>query len=183
MIGMSTLLSATASMKCPLCGQAAGPTADSTWVIAWYECQGCGHEWSARIRDGRPDLAVANQVSVGFVSILLGNGNATFQPAVSYPAGFLPHAVAVADFDRDGKQDLAVANFFDPGVVSILLGNGDGTFQTAVNYGAGVDPSALGIADFNRDGKLDLAVANGTDPGAVFVAAVSACAVAWSWSE
>ena len=34
-IGMSTLLSATASMKCPLCGQAVGPTADSTWVIAW----------------------------------------------------------------------------------------------------------------------------------------------------
>jgi hypothetical protein len=55
-IGMFKLPSATASMSCPLCGRPVAPAADSTWVIAWYSCLGCGHEWSARIRNGQPDL-------------------------------------------------------------------------------------------------------------------------------
>ena len=54
--GMSRTLSATASMNCPLCGQRVAPTADSTCVIAWYDCPHCGHQWSARIRNGLPDM-------------------------------------------------------------------------------------------------------------------------------
>ena len=56
---MSRLLSATASMYCPLCGQWVAPTADSTWVLAWYDCPSCGHQWSARIRNGQPDMPLA----------------------------------------------------------------------------------------------------------------------------
>ncbi len=57
--GMSRLLSATASMICPLCGRRVAPTADSTWVLAWYDCPNCGHVWSARIRNGLPDMPLA----------------------------------------------------------------------------------------------------------------------------
>jgi hypothetical protein len=68
-------------------------------------------------RDGKPDLATANHGSRN-VSVLMGNGNATFTTVAHYPAGPNPASVAVADFDRDGKPDLAVTN----GVcVSILL--------------------------------------------------------------
>jgi hypothetical protein len=38
--------------------------------------------------DGHLDLAVANQLTNN-VSVLLGNGDGTFQPAVNYPAGSL----------------------------------------------------------------------------------------------
>src|SRR5437667_249170 len=59
--------------------------------------------------DGRPDLAVADYNSNN-VSVLLGNGNGTFQAAVNYPAGTYPSSVAIGDLNGDGKPDLVVAN-------------------------------------------------------------------------
>ena len=73
------------------------------------------------------------------MSVLLGNGNGTFQAAVNYAAGTYPYSVAVGDFNGDGKADLAVANYGSDNV-SVLLGNGNGTFQAAVNYAAGSRP-------------------------------------------
>jgi len=108
--------------------------------------------------DGRLDLAVANLRSNN-VSVLLGNGDGTFQAAVNYGAGSRPISVAVGDFNGDGKLDLAVSNNGSDNV-SILLGNGDGTFQTPMDYGAGSLPDSVAVGDFNGDGKLDLAVSN-----------------------
>src|SRR5205085_2759588 len=73
--------------------------------------------------DGRLDLAVANAGS-NSVSVLLGNGAGSFQPAQNYAAGAGPLSVAVGDFDGDGKLDLVTANAGD---VSVLPGNGDGS--------------------------------------------------------
>ena len=116
--------------------------------------------------DGKPDLAVANSAEYGGtqgISVLLGNGDGTFQNATNYAAGSYPVGVAVGDFNADGKLDLAVTNSAVAGGtpnVSILLGNGDGTFKTAMNFAAGVQPIGVAVGDFNRDGRLDLAVAN-----------------------
>jgi hypothetical protein len=111
--------------------------------------------------DGKPDLAVANR-SGNNVSILLGNGDGTFQTPVNYAAGTNPQSVVAGDFNRDGYSDLAVANYSD-NTFSVLLGDGDGTFQIAVNYPTGLGPASLQVGDFNRDGNADLAVANMTD--------------------
>src|ERR1700719_2022414 len=108
--------------------------------------------------DGNQDLVVANNNS-NDVSILLGNGDGTFQPNVDFGAGTVPNSVAVGDFNGDGRQDLAVANA-SSNDVSILLGNGDGTFQPTVNFGVGGGPFSVAVGDFNGDGKQDLAVAN-----------------------
>jgi hypothetical protein len=117
--------------------------------------------------DGTPDLAVVNQgtyphVGEG-VSILLGNGDGTFQPARNIAAGPNPVAVAIADLNGDGTPDLAVANsayYSGAATVSVLLGNGDGTFQTARDFGVGSRPAAVAIGDFNGDSIADLVVAN-----------------------
>jgi Bacterial Ig-like domain (group 3)/FG-GAP-like repeat/FG-GAP repeat len=123
--------------------------------------------------DGKPDLIVANQCASsnncanGSVSVLLGNGDGTFQAAVSYGSGGLnAYSVAVGDVNGDGKLDLVVANQCADntcanGAVSVLLGNGDGTFQAAVSYGSGGRYSfSVAVGDVNGDGKLDLVVAN-----------------------
>ena len=108
--------------------------------------------------DGRTDLAVANTGSDD-VSVLLGNGDGTFQNQVPYATGFEPSAIVAGDFNGDGRTDLAVANY-GSNDVSVLLGNGDGTFQNQVRYAAGSAPVALVVGDFNGDGRTDLAVAN-----------------------
>src|SRR5438093_7406805 len=41
--------------------------------------------------------------------VLLGNGDGTFQTAVTYAAGDSPYAVVVGDFNADSKLDLVVA--------------------------------------------------------------------------
>ncbi|MGQ0571731.1 MAG: FG-GAP repeat domain-containing protein, partial [Armatimonadota bacterium] len=65
-------------------------------------------------RDGRPDLALAHFAFTSFgsdgVSVLLGNGDGSFQSAVSFAVGDSPRSVAIGDVNRDGRPDLAVAN-------------------------------------------------------------------------
>jgi hypothetical protein len=113
--------------------------------------------------DGRLDLAVTdggdNSGNGQGVSVLLGNGDGSFQPPRTFSAGIAPSSVAVGDFDGDGRLDLAVANVGSNNV-SVLLGNGDGTFRPAVNYAAGTYPGSVAVGDFNGDGIPDLAVAN-----------------------
>jgi hypothetical protein len=112
--------------------------------------------------NGIIDLVVADEATdPGMVTVLLGNGDGTFWPAVNYATGGVnPMSVAVGDLNGDGIPDLAVVNA-DSDNVSVLLGNGDGTFQAAVSYAAGVRPVSVAVGDFNGDGTLDLAVAGG----------------------
>jgi Flp pilus assembly secretin CpaC len=113
--------------------------------------------------DGNLDLAIVNQTTNN-VTVLLGNGNATFSLATGSPfaVGKSPVAIASADLNADAHPDLVVVNQTD-NTISVLLGNGDGTFTSALNspLATGQAPTAVAIADFNGDGVPDLAV---TDP-------------------
>src|SRR5260221_8649094 len=114
--------------------------------------------------DGKPDLVVVNcgacygppSITQGSsVGVMLGNGDGTFQPAVTYRSGGVtPLFVAVADVNGDGKPDLVVANrcgnngCLNESLVGLLFGNGDGTFQPAVTYGTGgLFPTFVAMAD------------------------------------
>jgi hypothetical protein len=122
--------------------------------------------------DGHPDLVVAticqssNNCNAGGVNVLLGNGNGTFQSAVTYGSGGVhANSLAVADVNGDGHADVVVANRCNSkscsGVVSVLLGSGDGTLQTAQNFAsAGNTAWSVAVADVNGDGMPDLLVAN-----------------------
>jgi hypothetical protein len=97
---------------------------------------------------------------VGMVTVLLGNGDGTFNTSWSYQAHGGNNSIATADFNQDGHLDLYVTEY-DAGEqwFEIFPGNGDGTFNGPGNliytsYFAG----SPAIGDFNGDGKLDLAV-------------------------
>jgi hypothetical protein len=129
--------------------------------------------------DGKLDLVVTNACGTssdcsenGSVGVLLGNGDGTFNPAMTFGTGGQgTDSVAVADVNGDGKPDLVVANlcsssgsscsYAEPGDVGVLLGNGDGTFQPVVVYGSGAyGIESATIADLNGDGEPDVVAAN-----------------------
>jgi hypothetical protein len=108
--------------------------------------------------DGILDMAVANAGFGGNLSVLIGNGNGTFQPAVSYPTAFGASSVVVGDFNGDGKPDIAVANGTGSNIL-VFPGNGDGTFGAPIaSFNIIGGAFYLAAGDFNKDGKLDLAV-------------------------
>jgi len=129
--------------------------------------------------DGKLDLVLANACLSGnccvdltcingVVGVLLGNGDGTFQSAVTYDSGgIIGRKAAVADVSGDGKLDLVVANScLNPsctgsGPVGVLLGNGDGTFQPVVSYDSGGHvPNSVAVADVDGNGEADVVVAH-----------------------
>ncbi len=129
----------------------------ATWVTA--------HDMNG---DGKPDLIVVNgsmgPSEAGGVGILFGNGDGTFQPAVTFASSGSPSTwAAVADFNHDGIPDIAIANFYDAnwyyeGSISVLLGAGGGTFQPAQTMFGGYWANSVVAADVNGDGAADLLV-------------------------
>jgi hypothetical protein len=101
--------------------------------------------------DGKLDLAVANTLS-STVGIYLGNGDGTFQAAMTMPVSD-PIYMREGDFNGDGKPDIVVSAGTE---TVLLLGNSDGTFQPPQSI-LDVEGS-IAIADINNDGDLDVAV-------------------------
>jgi hypothetical protein len=128
--------------------------------------------------DQNPDLVVVNDYGDS-LSVLLGQGNLTFQDAVALNLSpdSLPEGAVVADFNSDGIPDIASsASFLDK--VSVFVGQGNGDFAaTPVDFFLPVGSAPWGVTtgDFNGDGKPDLAAADFTDPAMVSVL-LNACA-------
>jgi hypothetical protein len=97
--------------------------------------------------DGILDLALGSGMTV-----LLGNGNGTFQAPKLYSVSE-QESVVIGDFNGDGIPDLAA------GGGALLLGNGDGTFGDAImGHANELGSGYVATADFNRDGFADVAL-------------------------
>jgi hypothetical protein len=103
----------------------------------------------------------------GTLDVLLGNGDGTFLPAITYDSGGpYTYSMSVGDFNHDGKLDVVVTNCSpvtgaDCGLLGVFLGNGDGTFKPPVPYNSGgVGAWSVTVADVNNDKKADLIVSN-----------------------
>jgi hypothetical protein len=116
--------------------------------------------------DGRVDVVTANGIVTGShgVSIMLSNGDGSFQAPRNFFTGTDPTAIAVGDYDGDGKLDVAVSNGA-ANTLSILLGNGDGTLQAATTVSLPGFTFSIFAADFNSDGKKDLIAVLSTPAG------------------
>ena len=137
--------------------------------------------------DGKLDLVIAGgqacsgTCTTAVTSLLLGNGDGTFQaPTMIFSS---TGSLVTGDLNGDGKPDLVLqtAQAYGGGGVSALveiyLGKGDGTFSNSNSYQS-VSPGsvyALALADFNLDGKLDITAA-----GTIFLGNGNGAFQGWS---
>jgi len=103
--------------------------------------------------DGKLDLITASYFG-GEVTLLIGNGDGSFQASTSIASGINLTGVTVADLNGDNKLDIITSDC--TGFASVILGNGNGTFQAAQTVTMTGWPWSVITGDFNGDGKLDL---------------------------
>ena len=117
--------------------------------------------------DGWLDITARDPI-LGWISVLLNNGDGTFQYSAIVGLGGLPGSFALGDFNHDGKIDLAGIACDGPNGgyplgdvncrLNVLLGDGTGTHFTqsqSIQLAAGASYD-LHSADINGDGNLDL---------------------------
>ncbi len=127
--------------------------------------------------DGKPDFANIVRVyssSPGWtssVSVVLGNGDGTFNPAILTPVQV--SEFMVGDVNGDHKDDIIILHQVDwqhaMATFDVLISNGDGTFTPGNSYSITSNPLAgATLADVNADGVLDLVAADQASPGNVW---------------
>lgn len=119
--------------------------------------------------DGKPDIlvdSVSADYNTGTLSVYLGNGDGTLQPAINTTLlDSTIGSLAVADFNRDGKPDILFAGCCGLALTSIALGNGDGTFSGIVPLPVDISSSWVTTADINKDGLPDALMVSNTQTG------------------
>ena len=124
-------------------------------LIQCYGALGCDFN-----RDGRPDLAVVNEISVDFrVFLNNGSGYDTIYAIHPVPSGNYPSPSEASDFNHDGIADIVIGNVGNS-VMSLFKGLSSANFQSGVSNTAGNQVRGVGIIDFNGDGWEDVVTAN-----------------------
>ncbi len=123
---------------------------------------------------GKVSLAIAHNgtgasLAARGVTLLLGNGDGTFQPIQEILPNVAATAIVAGNFASTlgGPVDLAVADDSN-GTVDLLRNNGQGVFTHAAadTFDVGAHPSALAVGDFNQDGFQDVVAVSSDTTGA-----------------
>ncbi|MEQ9616774.1 MAG: VCBS repeat-containing protein [Phycisphaerales bacterium] len=116
--------------------------------------------------DGIDDLIVSNPMS-DTVSIILNNGNSTFEPVVNLPLAGGPRSIAAVDLDDDLDLDLTVIadDAMGANTIRVLrndLTDGQLIFSPDADIDTGGAPLFVLAGDVDDDGQGDLITVNST---------------------
>ncbi|MEQ9616537.1 MAG: VCBS repeat-containing protein [Phycisphaerales bacterium] len=116
--------------------------------------------------DGVNDIFTANP-GADSVSIILNNGDSTFEPVVNLPLAGAPRSIAAVDLDDDLDLDLAIVAEDAMGVNTIRVLRNDLTdgqliFAPDADIDAGSEPLFVFAGDVDNDGQGDLITVNST---------------------
>ena len=133
---------------------------DSTYLIGWHPFSICAADFD---KDGDNDLAVAKEEGeyMGYVLILLNNGDGKFTLQNNYYVWNVAYSIFPGDLDGDGYIDLAIGEGFASSMVAILLNSGDGTFEPFYSYPLPGYAYSVFASDLDNDQDLDLVTATG----------------------
>jgi hypothetical protein len=102
------------------------------------------------------------------ISVVLGNGDGTFQAAVLTPLTITTFdPIFVGDVNADGIDDLVILQQAAPATVQVWTGNGDGTFTESSQGTIAVTTNAAlwaTVTPFKPDTALDIVVADAATP-------------------
>lgn len=105
--------------------------------------------------DGFADLCTAD-IQSDTISILLGNGDGTYQPAQMLAAGDAPRGITTLDVDGDGDIDIISTNAGSSNAM-IWINNGSGLFASPITFQPGISQEwSVQADDLNGDGIFDL---------------------------
>jgi len=113
---------------------------------------------------------VANRSSSS-VSLLMGNGDGTFQAIVGYDAGYYPQELFASDFNGDQTVDVAVLTGY--GAIVTLLNHSDTVLSRQYGFGInGWKPYKMHGSDLDGDGDVDLAVTGSSSYRDLFLVSI-----------
>ena len=112
------------------------------------------------------DIVVGTTGSPGGISILIGNGDGTFQPAINHTALASNHAIAIGDFITGGPAAIVTADNTSSTTNNLAI-----CFTDGAGHITAVDPipvghggiSAVAVGEFTGSGNEDIAVLSQTD--------------------
>lgn len=115
--------------------------------------------------DGKQDISIGNTAQSSLTEgILLGNGDGTFQPQLTFPTGNFPYGESVGDFNGDGYPDIGISNFSD-GTATVLLSQVTETATGTQNITIGGSPTSTHAveASYAGDPNVSASVSATTD--------------------
>jgi hypothetical protein len=113
--------------------------------------------------DGIPDLMIGtNGTATGYLGMLLGNGNGTFQAAKNFAGLPNNQAMVVAPFINGGPLDVLTVSNNASGTNNAAMfigdGKGGGALNAPFSLGGLAQVNGIAAGDFNRDGSEDYVI-------------------------